>query len=210
MSTGPGNSPTTQLTRLKRRVNNLNLLIAGLQRQLAEGNNEAATVLLNRAKANQTTANNLSDTADLIFNQSALDAIRTANVPTEVAVASFEDVSALDELRPYAEALPSTLTGEPVITFRPPGSNQGCITCSSPDPTHWFEQFKSGAREPAPPAVCDTPRVIVRVPVDLASKTSRVDELIKMTEATLALGEQQVRAARASICHASGSDSCSL
>lgn len=211
MSTGPGNAPINQLARLKRRVNNLNLLISGLNKQLSDSNNEAAIALVNRAKANYTTANNLSDTADILFNQSPLDSIRTADLPVEVAVVSFEDVSELDALRPLAEALaPPKSKDEPIITFLPPGANKGCSTCGSPDPTRWFEQFKSGSHEPAPAAVCETPRVVVKVPVDLNSKITRVDELIKLTEATLALAEQQVRAARSSICQASGSDSCSL
>ena len=213
MSTGPGNAPTNQLTRLKRRVNNLNLLISGLNKQLTDSNNEAAVALVNRAKANYTTAYNLSDTADILFNQSALESIRTESLPVEVAVVSFEDVYELDVLRPHAEALPpSRPAEEPRITFGTPnsGPNRGCVTCGSPDPSKWFVQFKSGTREPAVAAVCETPRVVVKVPVDLSSKTTRVDELIKMTEATINLAEQQVRAARAAICHASGADSCSL
>lgn len=135
MSTGPGNAPINQLARLKRRVNNLNLLISGLNKQLSDSNNEAAIALVNRAKANYTTANNLSDTADILFNQSPLDSIRTADLPVEVAVVSFEDVSELDALRPLAEALPPPKSkDEPIITFLPPGAIRAAPHAALPTP----------------------------------------------------------------------------
>ncbi len=209
----PGsNAAPTQLIRLKKRLSNLQLLLTGIEKQAANGNSETATQLINRAKANSLTANNLSDTADRVANQSALDALRVGSVSFEVTVVSFEDVAELDALKPHAAPLPASpeqLDQEPLITFSPRG---GCTTCASPDPSKWFEQIHSGrdadsAQEPTPPS-CQSPRVLVAIPIDLSSKTTRVDELIKLTESTIVLAESQIRQARMAICHSG--DACSL
>lgn len=205
----PGsNAAPTQLIRLKKRLSNLQLLLTGIEKQAANGNSDTATQLINRAKANSLTANNLSDTAEIVANQSAIEALRAGSVSFEVTVVSFEDVAELDALKQHASPLPGSpdqIDQEPLITFSPRG---GCTTCASPDPSKWFEQIHSDeAQEPTPPS-CQSPRVLVAIPIDLNSKTTRVDELIKLTESTIVLAETQIRQARMAICHSG--DACSL
>jgi len=202
----PGsNAAPVQLTRLKKRLTNLQLLLTGIEKQACASKSDAAVQLVNRAKANSLTANNLSDTADKVANQSALDALRAGSVNFEVTVISFEDISALDVLKQHAEPIPAKTVEEPLITFSP---RNGCTTCAAPDPGKWFEQIHSDTKAETPPANCESPRVLVALPIDLNSKTTAVDELIKLTESTIAQAEGQIRLARMAICQSS--DFCSL
>lgn len=209
MSTGepyPGsNAAPVQLTRLKKRLTNLQLLLTGIEKQATASNSDAALQLVNRAKANSQTATNLSDTADLVANQSALEALHAGSVNLEVTVISFEDVSELGVLKQHAEPLPEKSVDEPTITFSP---RQGCTTCAAPDPSKWFEQINSETKAEVTPAYCQSPRVLVALPIDLNSKTTTVDELLKLTESTIAQAEGQIRLARMAICQSG--DSCSI
>jgi hypothetical protein len=205
-TTYPGsNAAPVQLTRLKRRLTNLQLLLSGLEKQAGENPAPETLELVNRARANSLTAGNLVGAADLIANQTALEALRTDSVKVEVTVVSFEDVIELAPLKLFAAPLPSQ-TGEAQITFE---GRSGSTTCAAPDPSKWFEQLQAPTDKATVPAACESPRVAVELPIDLNSKITRVDELIKLTESTILLAEGQIRQARTTICHDGGA-SCSI
>lgn len=209
--TYPGsNAAPAQLTRLKRRLANLQSLLTGIERQAGDKPGADTVELVSRARANSLTATNLVGAADLIANQTALEALRTDSVKVEVTVVSFEDVIELAPLKVFAAPLPIAAgqTGEPQITFE---GKFGSTTCAAPDPSKWFEQLHGAkpAEKSTAPASCESPRVAVELPIDLTSKVTRVDELIKLTESTILLAENQIRQARSTICN-DGGDSCSL
>lgn len=207
-TTYPGsNAAPVQLTRLKRRLTNLQSLLSGLEKQAGENPAPETLELVNRARANSLTAGNLVGAADLIANQTALEALRTDSVKVEVTIVSFEDVIELAPLKLFASPLPTTAqAGEAQITFE---GRSGSTTCAAPDPSKWFEQLQAPTDKATVPAVCESPRVAVELPIDLNSKITRVDELIKLTESTILLAEGQIRQARTTICH-DGGGSCSI
>jgi hypothetical protein len=203
----PGtNAAPVQLTRLKKRLVNLQSLLSGLEKQVGTANSEAATALVSRARANSVTATNLSQAADTVVNQSALEALRCESIKLEVTVVSFEDVAALSPLKAHAGPIPEVNKDAPLIDF---SAKPGCTTCAAPDPNKWFEQLKTGTPQATTPASCEAPRVVVELPIDLNSKVTRADELIKFSEFAIAQAEGQLRQARMALCHGDGG-SCSI
>jgi len=204
----PGtNAAPVQLTRLKKRLVNLQSLLSGLEKQIGTSDSEASA-LVNRARANSVTATNLSAAADVVVNQSALEALRCESIKLEVTVVSFEDVAALSPLKAHAGPLPEGTdeTAEPLIDF---SAKPGCTTCAAPDPNKWFEQLKTGTPQAPTPTSCEAPRVVVALPIDLNSKVTRVDELIRFSEFAIVQAESQLRQARIALCHGDGG-SCSI
>ncbi len=203
----PGtNAAPVQLTRLKKRLVNLQSLLSGLEKQVGSANNEAATALVSRARANSVTATNLSQAADTVVNQSALEALRCESIKLEVTVVSFEDVAALSPLKAHSGPIPEVNHDAPLIDF---SAKPGCTTCAAPDPNKWFEQLQAGTPQPPAQTSCEAPRVVVELPIDLNSKITRVDELIKFSESAIAQAEGQLRQARMTLCHGDGG-SCSI
>jgi hypothetical protein len=203
----PGtNAAPVQLTRLKKRLVNLQSLLSGLEKQVGTANNEAATALVSRARANSVTATNLSQAADTVVNQSALEALRCESIKLEVTVVSFEDVAALSPLKAHSGPIPEVNQDAPLIDF---SAKPGCTTCAAPDPNKWFEQLQAGKPQQPAPTSCEAPRVVVELPIDLNSKITRVDELIKFSESAIAQAEGQLRQARMTLCHGD-SGSCSI
>ncbi|CAN5593188.1 hypothetical protein BH11CYA1_BH11CYA1_50350 [soil metagenome] len=204
----PGtNAAPVQLTRLKKRLVNLQSLLSGLDKQIGTSNPDASA-LVSRARANSVTASNLSAAADVVINQSALEAMRCESIKLEVTVISFEDVAALSPLKALAGPIPEATsdTSEPLIDF---SAKPGCTTCAAPDPSKWFEQLQAGTPQEPAAASCEAPRVVVELPIDLNSKVTRVDELIRLSEFAIAHAEGQLRQARMALCHSDGG-SCSI
>ena len=232
----PGANPTGQhILKLRRRLKNLNSLISGLREKACETKDATVLSLLEHACANALSATSMVDAAEVVQGQSALEILRVGGVEVEVAQATFADVTEIDSLKAFigkqtvAQPRPKQ-NGDDftiMLDLEPNAFDRMCngAGCSAPDPDRYFggggnstgdkprtarypfagnEQTVAGQGF----AGLTVETVCVVVPVDLSSKTTRVDELVRMSESTIVQAELQLRQARQASC--SDGDSCSI
>lgn len=231
-----GANPTgQQILKLRRRLKNLNSLISGLREKACQSKDATVLGLLEHACANALSATSMVDAAEVVQGQSALEILRVGGVEVEVAQATFADVTEIDSLKAYigkqAVAQPRTKQNGDDFTImldlEPNAFDRMCngAGCSAPDPDRYFGGGNSTGDKPRTArypfagneqtvagqgfAGLTVETVCVVVPVDLSSKTTRVDELVRMSESTIGHAELQLRQARQASCNGD-SDSCSI
>lgn len=205
-------SPHSLLPRLRKRIAGLGRTFTKLAPKITASTDEALRPVIDQCYANWLTAKGLVDAADALINRRAVDMLIGGNkVEIEIAQASMKDVRALSALTPLIKHRQhdSVVQGssEPEYTI----VGKGRFGCLSPDPDLWFGHDHAPTQgTTAAGNCCPLPSFTVELTFDFNSRTTSVQELLKLADATLTEAERELGEARARLCHDEGEGSCSL
>ena len=233
-------APQAQLARLQKKLTKLSDQLDILNNRAEMLHDEEAKKLLARCKSNAVSALSLTEAVTTISSQSALDLLTTPDnsVDVNIALTAFEDVPDANNLKIVArQVAPVVLDEKLPITENKTGNLVGTdqprrFTCCSPDPTKFFNCNADQQRAAQKPSnavstnsgssnsskgnttgdnTCEAPSYFaLTLPVTIGTSKERVDELLATGDLLIQAAQSQLGQARASLCHKTGDETCSL
>lgn len=204
-------NPNSLTPRLRKRIAGLGRLFIKLAPKITASTDEALRPVIDQCYANWLTAKGLVDAAEALINRRAVDMLIGGNkVEIEIAQTSMKDVRALSVLTPLIKQRQTDSgTGdsdEPEYTL----VGKGRFGCLSPDPDLWFVRDNAQTADPKLQHNCPLPSFTVELSFDFNSRTTSVQELLRLADATLTEAEREMGETRARLCHDEGEGSCNL